>query len=459
MYRSDSDGHAAAREQLVSYSARLLDDGLAVGSAGNMSVRAGDMVAITPSGIALRRMRPEDICVVALDGTELDSRETPSSETPMHLAIYAATGAAAVVHTHSPEVIALSASATSCPPSTTRSPGSAGRSGWRATCGSGRPAWPRRPSRRWTAAAPSSCATTGGHLRPRPAQAYDRALLLEWLARTYRLALLYGEPAILSAAELDEVAAETRRRRYGERRGGPRDRPPGPPPWLAAARPTLEPSRSSARTSWTCSAGRRGHPARAGQRPAHRIRATAAGTGAGTAVDLAKLGASVLAIGALGDDLLGDILLGALARHGVETSGLVRRRASRLRRRSCRSGPTASGPRCTCPARRAAGAGRHRPGPALRPPTPCSSAPPTHSAGSPRRARRGRRGRRKGGALVAVDVLHPGRPRDFERLTPLLAAADWFGPNADQLLALTGRADLERRYRGRPGPRAPAASP
>ena len=50
------------------------------------------------------------------------------------------------------------------------------------------------------------------------AQAYDRALLLEWLARTYRMALSYGEPAILSAAELDEVTAETRRRRYGERR-------------------------------------------------------------------------------------------------------------------------------------------------------------------------------------------------------------------------------------------------
>ena len=50
------------------------------------------------------------------------------------------------------------------------------------------------------------------------AQAYDRAVLLEWLARTYRLALSYGEPAILSAAELDEVSAESRRRRYGERR-------------------------------------------------------------------------------------------------------------------------------------------------------------------------------------------------------------------------------------------------
>ena len=46
------------------------------------------------------------------------------------------------------------------------------------------------------------------------------------------------------------------------------------------------------------------------------------------------------------------------------------------------------------------------------------------------------------GALVAVDVLHPGRPRDLERLVPLLAMSSWFLPNADQLLRLTGRDDL-----------------
>ena len=41
------------------------------------------------------------------------------------------------------------------------------------------------------------------------------------------------------------------------------------------------------------------------------IRATAAGTAAGTGVDLAKLGARVRAVGALGDDLLGDIVIAA----------------------------------------------------------------------------------------------------------------------------------------------------
>src|SRR5579859_7315996 len=117
MYRSDSDGLRAARDQLVRYSARLLDDGLAVGSAGNMSVRVGDTVAITPSGVSYAEMRPPDVCVITPDGREPQAanRETPSSETPMHLAIYAATGAAAVVHTHSPEVVALSAVRTELP--------------------------------------------------------------------------------------------------------------------------------------------------------------------------------------------------------------------------------------------------------------------------------------------------------------------------------------------------------
>jgi L-fuculose-phosphate aldolase len=221
VYNNDSDGLAAARAQLVSYSARLLDDGLAVGSAGNMSVRLGDAVAITPSGIPYDAMRPEDVCLVAMDGTELDSSETPSTETPMHLAVYAATKANAVVHTHSSEVIALSAARDELPAI------------HYAITGLGGPVrvapYVRFGSDRLAAAAVQGIAgrsavilrnhgavTCGRDL----AQAYDRALLLEWLARTYRMALCYGTPATLSPAELDEVTAETQRRRYGERRTG-----------------------------------------------------------------------------------------------------------------------------------------------------------------------------------------------------------------------------------------------
>jgi L-fuculose-phosphate aldolase len=220
VYRHDPDELQAARAQLVGYSARLLDDGLAVGSAGNISVRVGDVVAITPSGVSYAEMRAEDVCLVALDGAELaEHMQTPSSETPMHLAIYAATKAAAVVHTHSPEVIALSAAREELPAI------------HYAITGLGGPVrvapYVRFGSDSLAAAAVTAidgrsaailrnhgAVTYGRDL----AQAYDRALLLEWLARTYRLALCYGEPAILSAADLDEVTAEARRRRYGERR-------------------------------------------------------------------------------------------------------------------------------------------------------------------------------------------------------------------------------------------------
>src|SRR5260370_10281425 len=98
-----------AREQLVSYCGRLAADGLAVGSAGNMSVRVGDHVAITPSGVPYADVAPADMCIVTLAGDEIEAPETPSSQLPMHLAIYPATDAGAVVHTHSADLIAVSA--------------------------------------------------------------------------------------------------------------------------------------------------------------------------------------------------------------------------------------------------------------------------------------------------------------------------------------------------------------
>jgi L-fuculose-phosphate aldolase len=227
MYRKGSDELVVARAELVSYGARLLDDGLAVGSAGNLSVRMGDIVAITPSGIPYADLRPADICLVTPAGAPLDEDgtdrpETPSSETPMHLAIYAAASAAAVVHTHSPEVVALSASRPELP---------AIHYAITALGGPVRVApYLRFGSAPLAAAAVEAldgrsavilrnhgAVTYGRNL----AQAYERALLLEWLARTYRLALSYGEPATLSPGELEEVAAETRRRRYGERRTPP----------------------------------------------------------------------------------------------------------------------------------------------------------------------------------------------------------------------------------------------
>lgn len=215
----DASELRAARGQLVSYGARLLADGLAVGSAGNISVRLGDVVAITPSGISYQEMAPADTCVVTLDGAELDTAEEPSTETPMHLAIYAATDAAAVVHTHSPEVIALSTACDELPAIHYAITGLGGpvrvasytRFG---SAGLARAATMALNGRRAVILQNHGAVTYGGTL----AEAYDRALLLEWLAGIYRLARSYGTPRTLSAAQLDEVTAETERRHYGLRR-------------------------------------------------------------------------------------------------------------------------------------------------------------------------------------------------------------------------------------------------
>jgi sugar/nucleoside kinase (ribokinase family) len=174
------------------------------------------------------------------------------------------------------------------------------------------------------------------------------------------------------------------------------------------------------------------------------IRATAAGTAAGSAVDLAKLGASVRVLGALGDDLLGDIVAAAMARHGVDTTGLVRKKEAQT---SATILPIrANGER---PALHVPGATRlfthadidqeHVKGSRAL----LIGAPDALAGLTGEELADVAKAARDHGALVAVDVLHPGRPQDLERLAPLLAQADWFLPNADQLLALTGQASLE----------------
>jgi L-fuculose-phosphate aldolase len=79
-------------------------------TAGNISVRTGDNeIAITPSGIPYTDTTVDDIVVCSLsDGSILDGARRPSSELPLHRAVYAArpeTGA--VVHTHSPYATTL----------------------------------------------------------------------------------------------------------------------------------------------------------------------------------------------------------------------------------------------------------------------------------------------------------------------------------------------------------------
>lgn len=107
----------AAREAIVATCRELSRTGLVVGTAGNVSVREGDLVAVTPSGVRYAELAPGVVGVHRLDGTAVEALLAPTSELPLHLAIYAARPeAGAVVHTHSPAATALSALVDEVPP-------------------------------------------------------------------------------------------------------------------------------------------------------------------------------------------------------------------------------------------------------------------------------------------------------------------------------------------------------
>jgi L-fuculose-phosphate aldolase len=87
---------------------RLGAEGLLIGTAGNVSVRVEDRVAITATGAVLARLTPEQVTVVDLDGTIVAGTLEPTSELDLHLGVYRRYGTGAVVHTHAPMATALS---------------------------------------------------------------------------------------------------------------------------------------------------------------------------------------------------------------------------------------------------------------------------------------------------------------------------------------------------------------
>jgi L-fuculose-phosphate aldolase len=109
------------RAEVAAVCGQLAASGLVVGTAGNVSARAGDLVAVSPSGLDYADLTAELVGVHELDGTPVEAPLAPSSELPLHLAVYADAGpvgngpVGAVVHTHSPAATATSALVTEVP--------------------------------------------------------------------------------------------------------------------------------------------------------------------------------------------------------------------------------------------------------------------------------------------------------------------------------------------------------
>ncbi|MFD0481576.1 class II aldolase/adducin family protein [Kineococcus sp. GCM10028916] len=197
------------REEVVEFARRMVSDGLVVGTSGNVSVRAGDLVAVTPSGTDYGSMTVSDVVVVDLAGEVVAGSLRPTSELPLHLVAYREHGAGAVVHTHSPAATALSLLREELPPvhyQIAMFGGSVLVAPY-ATFGTEElrdNASRSLEGRSAVILKHHGTLTTGGDLRG----AYDRARQLEWLCDVYLRAAAVAEPVALPADEIERVVAE-----------------------------------------------------------------------------------------------------------------------------------------------------------------------------------------------------------------------------------------------------------
>jgi L-fuculose-phosphate aldolase len=194
------------RTEVAAVCAQLTAAGLVPGTSGNVSARAGDLVAVTPSGLDYAALTAELVGVHRLDGSPVQAVLQPTSEMPLHLSVYAATGATAIVHTHSPAATALSALVDEIPavhyyvalfggPVAVAPYATYGTEELAANVVAA------LEGRTGCLMANHGAVTIGPDLKT----AHSRAVYLEWLCDVYLRAASAGTPRLLPAAEIDRV--------------------------------------------------------------------------------------------------------------------------------------------------------------------------------------------------------------------------------------------------------------
>ena len=173
------------------------------------------------------------------------------------------------------------------------------------------------------------------------------------------------------------------------------------------------------------------------------IRITAAGTAAGTSVDLVKLGAEVIAMGAVGDDMLADLLISLMAGYGVQTRLLARKPGLRTSATILPIRPNGERPALHMPGATSSLALEDIDLDTI------ASADVLHVGGPDVVGRFGGqplagvlRFAREHGLITTADLLSRCDATTWDRLQPALAHVQYFLPNSDQLAGLTGAKDL-----------------
>ena len=200
------------RREIVAASRRMIDAGLSQGTSGNISVRCGNAMLITPSAVPAGDLTPGMIVRMRLDAEDgqWEGKLRPSTEWPFHRAILRERPEfGAVVHTHSPHATALAIARKPIPPCHYMIAVFGGddvRVADYATFGTEALS---QAALRALAGRNACLLANHGAIAAGPdlTGAMWLADELETLARQYCLSLAIGGPVLLGAAELAETAA------------------------------------------------------------------------------------------------------------------------------------------------------------------------------------------------------------------------------------------------------------
>jgi L-fuculose-phosphate aldolase len=204
------------RADLAAACHRVAAKGLVTGTAGNLSIRAGDHVVITPTGGVLEELTPEMMTVIDFDAEIVEGDLAPTSETELHLLVYKSSFAKAVAHAHG-----LASTAVACThdelPVIHYSQlmlGGSVRTAPYATFGS-----PELAKNVVAALEGKTAALMANHGSVAHGQTIAAACetleMLEWSCELYARALDLGTPKLLTDADLQKVIEAAMKRGYG----------------------------------------------------------------------------------------------------------------------------------------------------------------------------------------------------------------------------------------------------
>jgi L-fuculose-phosphate aldolase len=189
---------------------------LVTGTAGNVSARVGELVAVTPTGARLEEIAAAQVAVVDLKGEQVAGDLAPTSELGLHLGIYRRHDAGAVVHTHARFATALACVIDELPVVHYQMLALGGpiRVASYATFGT-----PELAEGTLEALEGRSAALIANHgaiaYGPDLDTAVEQALLLEWACELYWRASLLGAPRTLDRSDQLAFVETVSRRGYG----------------------------------------------------------------------------------------------------------------------------------------------------------------------------------------------------------------------------------------------------